>query len=231
MSRLAKMNKHSEMTVFRSDRTGRFADWRLALKSILGFWLFYALTVVARAFMGSDPGTVLRNKAVTIVTGIILTAAIYVVDQLFAHRASIRRQAVVAAIGSFIAAGSIAGVLIAADRYQEKPQDEQSYVSREGYRVVELGNTMRIERDGQSPLTVTWPHISALNPYLQFRIAADSAVVWLFFFAAWSAFYIAMWPRPKRGAERRAAEAESAARPPRSARCAIRSTRTSCSIH
>ena len=25
------------------------------MKSILGFWLFYALTVVARAFLGSDP--------------------------------------------------------------------------------------------------------------------------------------------------------------------------------
>ena len=207
------MNNHSEKTVFRSDRTGRFADWRLALKSILGFWLFYALTVISRAFMGADPWTVLQNKAVTIVAGIVLTLGIYAAIQLFALRASIRRRAIVAAVGSFIAAAAIAGVLIAADRYQEKPQDEQSYVSREGYRVIELGNTMRIERDGQAPLTVTWPHISALNPYLQFRIAADSAVVWLFFFAAWSAFYIAMLAQAEAlGARRRAAEAESAAR-------------------
>ena len=35
----------------------RFTDWPLALKSILGFWLFYALTVVARALLGSDPWT------------------------------------------------------------------------------------------------------------------------------------------------------------------------------
>src|SRR6476660_6371483 len=107
------MNKHSEMTVFKSDLTGRFADWRLALKSILGFWLFYALTVVARAFMGSDPWTVLQNKTVTIVAGIVLTAGIYAAIQLFALRASIRRRAVVAAVGSFTAAAGIAGVLIA----------------------------------------------------------------------------------------------------------------------
>ncbi|WP_309661113.1 histidine kinase [Sphingomonas sp.] len=211
------MNNHSEISALRLDvrrqEYGYFGDWRLALKSILGFWLFYALTVVSRAFLGSDPWTVLENKTVTIVSGIVFTAAIYAGIRLFALRATIGRRAVVATIGSFIAAGAMAGVLIWADRYQEKPQDEERYVSREGYRVIELGNTMRLERDGQAPLTVTWPHISALNPYLQFRIAADSAVIWLFFFAAWSAFYIAMLAQAEAlGARRRAAEAESAAR-------------------
>jgi two-component system LytT family sensor kinase len=40
----------------------RLSDWPLAVKSILGFWLFYAVTVVARAFLGHDPVTVLENK-------------------------------------------------------------------------------------------------------------------------------------------------------------------------
>ena len=51
----------------------RFADWRLALKSIIGFWLVYAATVVARALMGEDPWTVLHNKGPTILAGTILT--------------------------------------------------------------------------------------------------------------------------------------------------------------
>src|SRR5206468_10106749 len=51
----------------------RFADFPLALKSILGFWFFYFLTVVARAFLGRDPGTVLENKSMTIAAGVILT--------------------------------------------------------------------------------------------------------------------------------------------------------------
>ena len=42
----------------------RFSDWPLAVKSILGFWFFYALTVVARAFLGTDPWTTLENKLV-----------------------------------------------------------------------------------------------------------------------------------------------------------------------
>ena len=217
MDRWERMNKHSEMTGLRPESRGfdgsRFGDWPLAAKSILGFWLFYALTVVARAFLGADPATVLENKAVTIVAGIVLTAGIYVAIQLFAHRSAIRRQAIAAAIASFIAAAGQAGVLIAADRHQERPQDEHLYVSREGYRVIELGKAMRIEREGHPPLTVTWPNISALDPYLQFRIAADMLVVWLFFFAAWSAFYLATRAQAEAlGARRRAAEAESAAR-------------------
>ena len=46
---------------------------RWPLKSILGFWLFYALTVVARAFLSDDPGTILHNRSLTIVVGIVLT--------------------------------------------------------------------------------------------------------------------------------------------------------------
>ena len=46
----------------------RFSDWPFAIKSILGFWLFYALTVVIRAFLGSDPWTMLENKLMVIGT-------------------------------------------------------------------------------------------------------------------------------------------------------------------
>jgi hypothetical protein len=32
----------------------RFSDWPLAVKSILGFWLVYFVTVVARALLTKD---------------------------------------------------------------------------------------------------------------------------------------------------------------------------------
>jgi LytS/YehU family sensor histidine kinase len=86
------------------------------------------------------------------------------------------------------------------------------YVSKEGYKVTELGNAMRIEGAQPQPLVVTWPRIQALSSYDQFRIAADSTVTWLFFFAGWSAFYLAMLAQAQAlTAQRRAAEAESAA--------------------
>src|SRR5688500_20199443 len=92
------MNNHSEISAARvrprrSDGT-RFADWPLALKSILGFWLVYYLTVVARAFLSPDPGTILFNRSFTLVIGIVLTLGIYAAIKLFAQigRASCRER-------------------------------------------------------------------------------------------------------------------------------------------
>ena len=193
-------------------REAKFADWPLAAKSILGFWLFYALTVVARALLARDPGTILENRALTIGVGIVLTFFIYGTLVLFAKRASLRRRVVVAAAACIAASASMAGILMFADRYQEKPQEEVRFVSSEGYRITELGMKTIIERDGEVPLTVTWPKVAALDPWIQFRMAADSMVVWLFFFMAWSAYYLAMQAQAQAlTAQRRAAEAETAA--------------------
>ena len=193
-------------------REKTFADWRLAVKSILGFWLFYALTVVARAFLGRDPLTLLQNKAFTITVGILLTFGIYATLSLLARKATLRRRAMVAAGACVVAAVMMAAVLMMADKYQDRPQEEVRFVSAEGYRITELGNATRIERDNAPPVTVTWPRVAKLDPYLQFRIAADSMVVWLFFFIAWSAFYLANQAQAQAlTAQRRAAEAESAA--------------------
>jgi hypothetical protein len=190
----------------------RLGDWRTALKSILGFWMFYALTVLARAFLGSDPWTVLENRAITIVVGMILTLGIYVAIATLAGEAPLRRRAIVAGAASFTAAAALAGFQIAADNFQDKPHDEFHYVSREGYHVTERGNQMRIDRPDAPPFIVTWPRVTELMPYEQFRIAADTLVVWLFFFAAWSAYYLATRAQSQvLTAQRRAAEAESAA--------------------
>jgi two-component system, LytTR family, sensor kinase len=190
----------------------RFSDWPLAVKSILGFWLFYYLTVVARAVLMHDAGTILLNRSYTLIIGIALTVAIYVACAYFARSASLTRRIVVGVVASLIAGGAQAGLLIAADRFLEKPQEEMRFTSREGYAVVETGNTMRVERPGQDPLVLTWPKISQLQPGDQFRYAADSAVTWFFFFAAWTAFYMAMLAQADAlRAQRRLADAESAA--------------------
>ncbi len=193
-------------------REKSFSDWPLAVRSILGFWLFYALTVVLRAFLGRDPVTVLEHRSLTISVGIVLTFGIWAVLALLTKGAGLRRRAVVAVSASVTAAALMAGILLFAQRYQEKPQDETHYVSAEGYRITDLGNSTRIERDGQQPLVVTWPPVSQLPPYEQFRMAADLMVAWLFFFMAWSAFYLAIKAQALAlTAERRAADAESAA--------------------
>jgi two-component system, LytTR family, sensor kinase len=190
----------------------RFSDWPLAVKSILGFWLFYLLTVVARAFLGHDPITLIEVRLVTITIGVVLTFGIYGAIRLFAGQASLRRQAAVAGISSFIAAAALASFVLAADQLQDKPHDEFQLVSKEGYTVTAVSNQLRIERPDAAPLIVTWPSASSLPLYDLFRIAADYVVTWLFFFVAWSAFYIAILAQSEaHGAQRRAVDAEAAA--------------------
>jgi two-component system LytT family sensor kinase len=190
----------------------RFRDWAFAAKSIVGFWSFYFLTVVVRAFLGRDPATVMENKATTALVGVALTFGIYAAIRTFAADASLRRQAVIAGLSSIVAAVALSGILITADRYQDRPHDEFQYVSKEGYQVTEVGNQMRLWRPNAPPLVVTYPSVSELKAYEQLRIAADSVVVWLFFFAAWSAYYLARQAQAQvLTAQRRAAEAESAA--------------------
>ena len=190
----------------------RFEDWPLAVKSILGFWFFYLLTVIARAFLGRDAWTVLQVRSVTIAVGVLLTFCIYGAIRTFAASGTLKKQAAVAGVASFLAASVLASFLINADRYQDKPNDEFQFISKEGFEVTAVGEEMRIERPGEQTLTVTWPRAGSLPAYDQFRIAADSIVGWLFFFAAWSAFYIAMLAQSAvHGARQRAIDAEAAA--------------------
>ena len=189
-----------------------FADWRCALISILGFWLFYAATVVARALLGGDPGTVIESRAPTIVGGILLTGGIYIAIAL-AGGASTRRRATVAMIASLVAATAEAGLLFASDALLKPPQDEFRFQAREGFVVIQKGKTIRIERHAAEPLVLTLPNMNELGHRDGLRIAADATVIWLFFFAAWSAFYLATQAQAEAlHARRRIAEAESAAR-------------------
>jgi two-component system LytT family sensor kinase len=78
--------------------------------------------------------------------------------------------------------------------------------------VVEQGQQIRIERTAQEPLVLTFPKIAELDPMKRFRYALDASVVWLFFFMAWSAFYLANQAQAEAlRAQRRVADAESAA--------------------
>jgi two-component system LytT family sensor kinase len=200
------------MSAWHSDDSGRFADWRLAMKSILGFWLVYAATVLARALLGTDPVTILRNKAIIIGVGIVLTVAIYIAINVFGRGSSIRRKAVVAALASFAAATAQAAFLLASDHFMHDSKEEWRYQAREGFTIVEKGHEIRIERKATDPLVLTYPDVSELGPSKQLRMGADSAVVWLFFFAAWSAFYLAALSQAQAlFAQRRAAEAERSA--------------------
>ena len=192
--------------------TARFADWRSAAKLIGGFWLAYLLTVVARAFLGEDPLTVLQNKVLTFATGVIFTGAIYLAIRLFSPGPSLRRKAIVAGLASLLAAAGLAGTLMAAEGQMRDSREEFRFKAREGFVVVQKGSQIRIEHSTADPVILTMPKLNELRQWDQFRLAADSTVVWLFFFVAWSAVYLASVSQGQALAlQRRAAQAESAA--------------------
>ncbi|MES2147804.1 MAG: histidine kinase [Pseudomonadota bacterium] len=199
-------------SVVSSHKVSRFADWRTALKSILGFWLFYAVTVVARAFLGSDPLTTLENKLVVILLGMLLTGLIYMSINVFARTAPIRTKAMVACASSLVASIALSTVLLQLEDVMRESREEFRYQAREGFVVVEKGQQIRIERSAQEPLVLTFPKMKDLDGNKRLRYGADVAVVWLFFFLAWSAFYLALRAQAASlAAQRRVAAAERAA--------------------
>jgi two-component system, LytTR family, sensor kinase len=190
----------------------RFRDWPLAVKSILGFWLFYALTVVVRAFLGSDPWTTLENKLVVLGIGIALTGLIYLAITAFGAGATLRRKAVIAGLSSTVASVVMGGTLILLENVMHESKEQFRVQAREGFTVIEQGQQIRIERTAQEPLVLTMPKVGELDPMKRLRYTLDAAVVWLFFFLAWSAFYLANQAQKEAlGAQRRLADAESAA--------------------
>jgi hypothetical protein len=190
----------------------RFADWRFATKAILGFWFFYGLTVVARAFLGSDPWTALENKLAIIGIGIILTGLIYAAIATLGHGSPLRRKAVIAAIGSALTSLIMGGALILAQDLFRESREQLRYQAREGFTVIEKGQQVRIERTAQEPLVLTMPKMRELDSMQRLRYGLDASVVWLFFFLAWSAFYLANQAQADAlRAQRKLADAESAA--------------------
>lgn len=190
----------------------RFGNWPFAVKSILGFWLFYALTVVVRAFLSTDPWTALENKLVIIGIGIVITGAIYLTIASLGSMGTIRRMAIIAAIACTVGALAMGGVLVLIEDVLHESKEEFRFQAREGFTVVEKGNTITIERTAQEPLVLTMPKLRELDPMKRVRYALDYSIAWLFFFMAWSAFYLAYQAQAESlHAQRRLADAEGAA--------------------
>ena len=190
----------------------RFADWPFALKSIIGFWFFYSLTVVVRAFLGTDPWTTFLNKLIVMGIGVLITGLIYASISIFATGTSIRRKAIIAGLSSAVASLTMGATLVMIEDLMHESKEEFRFQAREGFTVVERGNQIRIERTAQEPLVLTMPKVRELDKMKRVRYGLDIAVTWLFFYIAWSAFYLANQAQVEAlGAQRRLADAESAA--------------------
>ena len=102
-----------------------------------------------------------------------------------------RRRAVTAGIGSLVASIALAGTLVMSEGSLKTSREEIRIQARDGVVLVQKGDQVRIERGAADPVVFAAPRLTDLGQREQFRVAADTAVVWLFFFAAWSAVYLA----------------------------------------
>src|SRR3954447_11369461 len=109
----------------------RFADWPLAVKSILGFWFFYALTVVVRAFLGSDPWAMLQNKLFIIGIGMVINGIIYVAIGALSDGKSIRRKALIAGLGCVIGSIALGGTVVSLEDMMRESKEEMRFQARE----------------------------------------------------------------------------------------------------
>ncbi|HXG81597.1 MAG TPA: histidine kinase [Sphingomicrobium sp.] len=191
---------------------GRFADWRLAAQSIIGFWAFYLVTVLLRGLFDPEAASAIGFRGINAALGLVLTFLIYVAIRLFARDASIRRMAIVAATAALPAAVIMSLASLRMATWSDPIAPASKIMTQEGVAIVQRGNIIRIVKDDGDELEVTLPPVEELIASKMPRLIADGTVTWYFLLAAWCAFFIAMTQQHRtRVTERRLAEAETAA--------------------
>jgi hypothetical protein len=194
------------LTDYSSNR--RLPDLPLAAASIVGFWLFYLATVVARTWLIGESLAWLGYRALGCLVGILLTLLVYLVLSR-AARESVRIQIIAAAIAcvpaaaifsTFNLAFAVPQPLVERTVIEERPGQGRRVVRQE---IAQAAARRELER---TRFALRSPEFTRRRTI---RLIADGLVTWYFFFAAWASFYIALSSASRlRTAERRAAAAE-----------------------
>jgi two-component system LytT family sensor kinase len=191
---------------------GRFADWRLATQSIIGFWAFYLVTVLLRGLFGPEAASSIGFRAINAALGLVLTFLIYAAIRLLAREGSIRRMAVVAAVAALPAAILLSAASLRMAVLSEPMGHASKITTQEGIAIVQRGQNVRIIQRGGDELEVNLPPVEEIIGPRMPRLIADGTVTWYFLLAAWCAFFIAMTQQHRtRITETRLAAAETAA--------------------
>jgi two-component system LytT family sensor kinase len=191
---------------------GRFADWRLATQSIIGFWAFYLVTVLLRGLLGPEAASAISYRAINAGLGMVLTFLIYTAIRLLAREGSIRRMAIVAAVAALPAAVLMSAASLRMATWSDEMGEQSKITTQEGVAIVQRGQNVRIIKKGGDELEVNLPPVSEIIASKMPRLIADGTVTWYFLLAAWCAFFIAMTQQHRtRITELRLAEAETSA--------------------
>jgi hypothetical protein len=205
------------MAIFSLPRPeGRFHDLPLAIKSIAGFWFFYFLTLLARSpFMEVPVVDFLIWRSIAILIGALLTFLVYVALRLLAARGSLRRMAIVAALASIPAATALSAFHFTMFRLNDPlATAKKTEEAKDGTTLTRTpdGQIILQRPDGRTQVVIQAQSNREMMLKHAPRMVIDGTVTWYFFFAAWSAIYVALSSAAQlRLAERRASDFERAA--------------------
>ena len=142
---------------------GRFADWRLATQSIIGFWAFYLVTVLLRGLFGPEAASAIGYRAINAALGLILTFLIYAAIRLLAREGSIRRMAIVAAVAALPAAVLMSAASLKMAMWSDQMGEQSKITTQEGIAIVQRGQNVRIVKQGGDELEVNLPRSKRLS--------------------------------------------------------------------
>ena len=143
---------------------GRFADWRLATQSIIGFWSFYLVTVLLRGLLGPEAASAISYRAINAALGLILTFLIYAAIRLMAREGSIRRMAIVAAVASLPAAALMSAASLRMATWSDEMGEQSKITTQEGVAIVQRGQNVRIISKVATNLRSTCRRCQRLSP-------------------------------------------------------------------
>lgn len=160
---------------------------RIAVLTIIAFWIFYYVSITLRSWIMDYPGywLMLDNRAWVSLFGIGFTYLLYRVLRLFCHH-TLRVRVAAAFLFSAVAATAYSAINYASFYvYDPKPP--------------ELQDKSREEQESK-------------KDYDAAHLIAENAIAWYFFFVSWAVFYLALsYAGAVRASERETARLRAAA--------------------
>ena len=191
------------------DRPG--GEWRLVVISMVAMWTLYVTTLLVRMALWDHLGWFLiREYAPRLISGILFNIVLLIILRSIHERHGLKRRAAIAAAACLVISLGQATFAAQVDLSNAEERVEK-ITSVEGMVIKRKGNEVTVFRGSDDPLTFTFPG-RGTGGIANLRMIAEYATVWLFFFAAWSAIYLAGVSAGQAArAKQRLVEAEAAA--------------------
>ncbi|MBW0144639.1 sensor histidine kinase [Sphingomicrobium clamense] len=186
-------------------------EWRIIAISMAAMWTLYVTTLLVRMALWDNLGWHLVSAyAPRLVSGILLNIVLLVVLRSLSDRHSLPRRALIAAATCLVISLGQATFAAHVD-FSNAEKRVEKITTVEGMVIKRKGAEVTVYRGSDDPLTFTFPG-SGTGGIANLRTVAEYATVWVFFYAAWSAIYLAgMSAGQVARAQQRLAEAEAAA--------------------